>query len=84
MSAAALSQTPLAPSSPTPLSQPTFPLDPPTQPARKVVKEELGGGGVRLNVTVPGPLVQKRFTEIVDILRRCVTLLFNKAGRKAA
>lgn len=35
-----------------------------------VVKEERSDGSARLTVTVPGPLVQKRFAEIVDIMRR--------------
>ncbi|GBG00567.1 hypothetical protein Rsub_13295 [Raphidocelis subcapitata] len=38
----------------------------------QVVREERPDGGVSLSVTIPGPLVQRRFTEIVDILRRCV------------
>ena len=35
-----------------------------------VTKEERADGSVRLTVTVPGGLVQKRFAEIVDIMRR--------------
>ena len=37
----------------------------------QVVREERSDGAVKLTVTIPGGLVQRRFTEIVDILRRC-------------
>ena len=35
-----------------------------------MVREDRPDGGVSLTVTVPGPLVQRRFNEMVDILRR--------------
>jgi hypothetical protein len=37
-----------------------------------VVREERPDGKVALTVTIPPGLVQRRFTEIVDIMRRCV------------
>jgi len=57
------------------LSDSPLGLHQPTRPsftAQQVVKEERSDGGIKLTVTVPGGLVQKRFTEIVDIMRRWV------------
>jgi hypothetical protein len=67
---------PLPPCRPLP---PAWPASAPTRPAigtppppapPQVVREERGDGTVALTITLPGPLVQKRFTEAVDILRK--------------
>lgn len=47
------------------------PLDLPLpRPLPQVVREERPDGSARLQVTVPGGLVQRHFTEVVDIMRR--------------